>query len=146
MGYADALLSMIDGQITSVAPKFPQSGPPTLTVSGQDGMFRLKDRRPEESEQIQYIDHRDSDIAMAIASRNNLHFVVDQSDPIHHEVIQRMTDDATFLKERAARIDFDCHIVTDSQSGEATLYFVKPTDGREGKRRPPLRTAGARTC
>ena len=132
MGYADALSSMINGQITSVAPKFPQSGPPTLTVSGQDGMFRLKDRRPEESEQIQYIDHRDSDIAMAIASRNNLHFVVDQSDPIHHEIIQRMTDDATFLKERAARIDFDCHIVTDSQSGEATLYFVKPTDGREG--------------
>jgi phage protein D len=132
MGYADALLSMINGQITSVAPKFPQSGPPTLTVSGQDGMFKLKDRRPEESEQIQYIDHRDSDIAMAIAGRNNLHFVVDQSDPIHHEVIQRMTDDATFLKERAARIDFDCHIVTDSQSGEATLFFVRPTDGREG--------------
>ena len=43
MGYADALLSMINGQITSVAPKFPQSGPPTLTVSGQDGMCRLKD-------------------------------------------------------------------------------------------------------
>ncbi|MCI0432652.1 MAG: type IV secretion protein Rhs [Gemmatimonadetes bacterium] len=133
MGYADALLSMINGQITSVAPKFPQSGPPTLTVSGQDGMFKLKDKRPEESQQIQYIDHRDSDIAMAIADRNNLHFVVDQSDPIHLEVIQRMTDDATFLKERAARIDFDCHIVTDSQSGEATLFFVKPTDGREGK-------------
>ena len=57
MGYADALLSMIDGQITSVAPKFPQSGPPTLTVSGQDGMFKLKDKRPEESEQIQYLDH-----------------------------------------------------------------------------------------
>jgi phage protein D len=132
MGYADALLSMINGQITSVAPKFPQSGPPTLTVSGQDGMFRLKDRRPEDSEQIQYIDHRDSDIAMAIAGRNNLHFVVDQSDPIHHEIIQRTTDDATFLKERAARIDFDCHIVTDSESGEATLYFVRPTDGRQG--------------
>lgn len=134
MGYADALLSMINGQITSVAPKFPQSGPPTLTVSGQDGMFKLKDKRPEESQQIQYIDHRDSDIAMAIADRNNLHFVVDESDPIHHEVIQRMTDDATFLKERAARIDFDCHIVTDSQSGEATLFFVKPTDGRAGER------------
>ena len=57
-----------------------------------------------------------------------------------------MTDDATFLKERAARIDFDCHIVTDPRSGEATLYFVKPTDGREGTRRPPSRTAGARTC
>jgi phage protein D len=134
MGYADALLSMINGQITSVAPKFPQSGPPTLTVSGQDGMFKLKDRRPDEAQSIQYIDLRDSEIAMAIADRNKLQWVVDESDPIQHEVIQRMTDDATFLKERAARIDFDCFIVTDSQSGEATLYFVKPTDGREGKR------------
>lgn len=134
MGYADALLSMINGQITSVAPKFPQSGSPTLTVSGQDGMFKLKDRRPEEAQSIQYLDMRDSEIAADIADRNNLRWVVDESDPIHHEVIQRMTDDATFLKERASRIDFDCHILTDSQSGEATLYFVKPTDGREGKR------------
>lgn len=134
MGYADALLSMINGQITSVAPKFPQSGPPTLTVSGQDGMFRLKDKRPDEAESIQYLDMRDSDIAVAIAERNKLHWVVDPSDPVQHEVIQRMTDDATFLKERAARIDFDCHIVTDAHSGEATLYFVKPSDGREGTR------------
>ena len=134
MGYANALLSMINGQITSVAPKFPQAGPPTLTVSEQDGMFKLKDRRPDEAQSIQYLDMRDSDIAVAVADRNKLHWKVDESDPIQHEVIQRMTDDATFLKERAARIDFDCHIVTDSQSGEATLFFVKPTDGREGKR------------
>lgn len=134
MGYADALLSMINGQITSVAPKFPQAGSPTLTVSGQDGMFKLKDKRPDEAQSIQYLDMRDSEIAVSIADRNNLRWVVDESDPIQHEVIQRMTDDATFLKERAARIDFDCHIVTDSQSGEATLYFVKPTDGREGTR------------
>jgi len=134
MGYADSLLSMINGQITSVAPKFPQSGPPTLTVSGQDGMFKLKDKRPEEGKSIQYLDRRDSEIAVEIAERNNLHWVVDQSDPVQHEVIQRMTDDATFLKERAARIDFDCHIVTDARSGEATLFFVKPTDGREGTR------------
>ncbi|VTU20064.1 Phage protein D [Variovorax sp. PBS-H4] len=134
MGYADDLLSMINGQITSVAPKFPQAGSPTLTVSGQDGMFKLKDKRPDESESIQYLDKRDSEIAVAIAERNKLRWVVDESEPIQHEVIQRMTDDATFLKERAARIDFDCHIVTDSKSGEATLFFVKPTDGREGTR------------
>jgi uncharacterized protein len=134
MGYADDLLAMINAQITSVAPKFPQAGSPTLTVSGQDGMFKLKDKRPDESQSIQYLDMRDSEIAISIADRNKLHWVVDQSDPIQHEIIQRMTDDATFLKERAARIDFDCHIVTDSRSGEATLYFVKPADGREGTR------------
>jgi phage protein D len=134
MGYADALLSMINGQITSVAPKFPQAGSPTLTVSGQDGMFKLKNKRPDESHSIQYLDMRDSEIAISIAERNRLRYIVDRSAPIHHEVIQRMTDDATFLKERAARIDFDCYIVTDARNGEATLCFVKPTDGREGTR------------
>jgi phage protein D len=134
MGYADALLSMINGQITSVAPKFPQAGSPTLTVSGQDGMFRLKNKRPDDARTIQYLDIRDSEIAVQIARNNNLEWEVDTSTPIHHEVIQRMTDDATFLKERAARIDFDCYIVTDPQSGKGTLHFVKPTDGREGKR------------
>ncbi len=134
MGYADALLSMVTGQITSVAPKFPQSGSPTLTVSGQDGMFRLKDRRPEEGESIQYLDKQDWEIAEVIAQRNNLRANVTRAGPMHHEVIQRMTDDATFLKERAARIDFDCHVLTDPVSGEATLHFVKPNDGRGGGR------------
>ncbi|NHZ89634.1 type IV secretion protein Rhs [Massilia sp. CCM 8733] len=134
MGYADALLSMINGQITSVAPKFPQAGAPTLTVSGQDGMFKLKNNRPETAQSIQYLDMRDSEIAIEIAVRNKLDYVVQESAPIHHEVIQRMTDDATFLKERAARIDFDCHIVTDARTNEATLFFVKPADGREGTR------------
>lgn len=136
MGYADALMSMINGQITSVAPKFPTAGTPTLTVSGQDGMFKLKDKRPDADDaiQYQYIDMRDSEIAVVIAERNNLRCIVNESTPIQREVIQRMTDDATFLKERAARIDYDCHIVTDAQSGEATLFFIKPTDGREGTR------------
>jgi uncharacterized protein len=132
MGYADGLRSMVTGQITSVAPKFPQQGPPTLTVSGQDGMFKLKDARPEDGEQIQYLDMHDWEIAESIAQRNNLRVVVTREGPMHHEVIQRMTDDATFLKERAARIDFDCHVLTDPESGEATLHFVKPSDGRAG--------------
>ncbi|MFP5390727.1 MAG: phage late control D family protein, partial [Gammaproteobacteria bacterium] len=134
MGYADRLLSMINGQITSVAPKFPQAGPPTLTVGGQDGMFKLKDKRPGDHESIQYLDMRDSDIAIAIAQRNSLAWEVSQSSPIQHEVIQRMTDDATFLMERAARIDYDCYIGTDAISGKAKLYFIKPTDGRDGAR------------
>jgi phage protein D len=132
MGYADGLLSMITGQITSVSPKFPQQGPPTLTVSGQDGLFKLKDRKPEDGEQIQYLGMHDWEIAENIAQRNNLRVVVTREGPMHQEVIQRMTDDATFLKERAARIDFDCHVLTDPESGEATLHFVKPTDGRAG--------------
>jgi phage protein D len=132
MGYADRLMSMVTGQITSMAPKFPQSGASTLTVSGQDGMFRLKERRPAEGESIQYIDKADWEIAQIIAERNNLGVEVTEEGPTHAEVIQRLTDDATFLIERAARIDFDCFILTNPTNGESTLHFKRPADGREG--------------
>lgn len=134
MGYAERLMSMITGQIISMAPKFPQTGPSTLTVSGQDGMFRLKDRRPEAGEVIQYINKTDWEIAETIAQRNNLQVELTREGPTHAEVIQRMTDDATFLKERAARIDFDCYILTDASDGQSTLHFVRPTDGRDNAR------------
>src|SRR5262249_5155120 len=38
MGYAGRLLSMAHGVITSLTPHFPESGPPTLGVSGQDSL------------------------------------------------------------------------------------------------------------
>ncbi|MGI9332481.1 MAG: phage late control D family protein, partial [Gammaproteobacteria bacterium] len=132
MGYADRLLSMVHGQITSMAPRFPQSGPTTLTVGGQDGMFRLKDRRPDAGAIIKYTDKTDWEIAEIIAQRNNIKVNVTREGPTHDEVIQRMTDDATFLKERAARIDFECYLLTDAVSSESTLHFVKPSDGRSG--------------
>ena len=48
--------------------------------------------------------------------------------------MQKDQDEAKFLKERAARIDFDCYIQIDPETGEDTLFFVKPTDGRDGRR------------
>ncbi|MGI9301123.1 MAG: phage late control D family protein [Gammaproteobacteria bacterium] len=132
MGYADRLVSMITGQITSIAPKFPQTGTPTLTVSGQDGLFRLKDRRPDAGETIQYINKTDWEIAEVIAQRNKLQVNVTREGPTHAEVVQRITDDGTFLKERAARIDFDCYVLTDPATSKSTLHFVRPSDGRDG--------------
>jgi phage protein D len=38
-----------------------------------------------------------------------------------------------FLKERAARIDFECYIQIDPDTGEETLFFMKPSDGRDGR-------------
>jgi phage baseplate assembly protein gpV len=48
-------------------------------------------------------------------------------------VVQKNQDDATFLLERAKRLDFDCYILPDPGTGEDTLYFIKPTDGRDGR-------------
>lgn len=134
MGYADNLVSMVSGQITSMAPKFPQSGPSTMTVGGLDGMFRLKDRHPEQGEPTKYTHKTDSQIAQLIAARNHLRVEVTPTSEVHAEVVQKNQDDARFLMERAKRIDFDCFVLTDPQSFESTLYFIRPTDGRQGGR------------
>src|SRR5258706_8570281 len=54
LGYADKLLSMITGQITTLTPRFPESGQPTLGVSGFDGMIKLRDRKPVDSDKRQW--------------------------------------------------------------------------------------------
>jgi phage protein D len=134
MGYADKLLSMVVGQVTTLAPKFPESGSPTITVSGLDGMVQLRDRKPAEGETKKFENMADWEIAQAIAQRNGMSATVTQEGEVHDLVIQKNQDDAQFLKERAARIDFDCFVLTDPDSGEATLNFVKPLDGRGGER------------
>lgn len=130
MGYADALLSMARGQISSLTPRFPESGASTLTVRGLDGMFKLRDRKPDEGEETKYVDKADWQIAQAVADRNGLSANVTREGPVHELVVQKNQDDAQFIMERAKRIDFDAYIQTDPDSGDAVLHFVKPTDGR----------------
>jgi phage protein D len=131
------MLSMVSGQIASMTPRFADGQASTLTVSGQDGMALLRDSQPEDGETIQYLQKADWEIAQVIAERHGLSFVATEEGEVHAEVIQRNQDDAQFLMERAKRIDFDCFIVTDSESSESTLNFVRPPDGREAG---PIRT------
>jgi phage protein D len=131
MGYAGKLLPMVSGQIATMSPHFPESGASTLTVGGLDGMFRLRDRKPAEGEVTKYKNMADWQIAEAIAQRNGLKAKVTRTGQVHDEVVQKNQDDATFLMERAKRIDFDCYVRTDPSSGEGLLHFEKPTDGRD---------------
>ncbi|WP_419694216.1 phage late control D family protein [Mesorhizobium muleiense] len=131
MGYAGKLLPMVSGQIATMSPHFPESGASTLTVGGLDGMFRLRDRKPAEGEVTKYENMADWQIAEFIAQRNGLKSKVTQTGQIYDEVVQKNQDDATFLMERAKRIDFDCYIRTDPISGEGVLHFEKPKDGRD---------------
>lgn len=133
MGYAGKLLSMVSGQVATMAAHFPDGASPTLTVGGLDGMFRLRDRKPAEGETTKYENMTDSQIAEHIATRNGLKSVVDKTDTVFVEVIQKNQDDATFLMERAKRIDYDCFVRTDPVSGDGVLNFVKPRDGRDAK-------------
>lgn len=130
MGYAGNLLSMARGQITTLAPKFPESGSPTISISGLDGMLKLRDRKPTDKDIKKFVNQSDSDIAMIIGQRNGLDVKVTKTTEKHDLVVQKNQDDAQFIMERAKRIDFDCFVQTDPDTGKDTLYFVKPTDGR----------------
>ncbi|MDJ0653691.1 MAG: hypothetical protein QNJ40_06045 [Xanthomonadales bacterium] len=134
MGYAGNLLSMVSGEISSVTPKFPETGPSSLTVGGLDGLFKLRDKKAADGDITKFTKMADWQIAEYIAQINGLKSKVTREGQVHNEVVLKNQDYATFLMERAKRIDFDCFVLTDPDSGEATLHFVKPSDGRDSSR------------
>jgi phage protein D len=133
MGYAGKLVSMMHGEITTLSPKFPESGSPTISISGLGGMFRMKDRKPTKDDIKKFVKQTDHEIAQVIAARNGLAVKVTQTTEKHDLVVQKNQDDASFLMERAKRIDFDCYVQTVPDTGVETLYFVNPTDGRSSE-------------
>ena len=130
LGYADKTVALVRGVITTMSPRFPEAGSPTLSITGIDSMVLLRDRKPTGSEQKQWIDKRDSDIAKDIAKRNGLAWEVEDSPLEHPIAVQKNQDDAQFLLERAKKIDFDCFIAMHGPQRRDTLFFVRPRDGR----------------
>lgn len=132
MGYAGNLLSMLNGVITSMSPRFPESGPPTIVISGENLMVKMKDRKPLDGEQKKFVNMTDEQIVQVVAQRNGLVTQTKGATNVHDIVVQKNQDDATFLMERAKRIDYDCYVDVDPDSGLDTLYFGPPTDERNG--------------
>ena len=135
LGYAGTLVPVTSGQITALSPAFPESGAPTIRISGTDGMQKLKDSKPRPGQQVYYKDKADWEIVQQVAQRapNNMQvYTPDTSGPKHHLVVQKNQDDASFLMERAKRIDYDCYVVSDVVTGLQTLHFEPPADGRNG--------------
>jgi phage protein D len=137
MGYADKLDFMMSGIIQTLSPRFPESGPPTLSVSGVDRRVKLRDRKPTPQDVKKFVKKTDWQIAQIIAQRNGLETnetSVTKEGEEHSIVVQKNQDDLTFLMERAKRIDFDFYIRIDPSTGKDTLFFVKPTDNRDARR------------
>jgi uncharacterized protein len=133
IGYADQLLTVATGTISTLAPKFPDGASPTVSVSGVDGMLRLKESKPTAERDKIFLNMADWEIAERIAQRNKLRIVTTKEGPVHDRVMQKNQADAAFLMERAKRLDFECYILPDPRTGEEILYFIKPTDGRDGR-------------
>ena len=135
LGYAGQLVPVASGPITSLSPAFPESGAPTIRISGTDGMQKLKDSKPRPGQQVFYRDKADWEIAEQVARRapNNMQVYIPDTSGLRHQlVVQKNQDDASFLMERAKRIDYDCYVTSDAVTGTQTLHFEPPADGRNG--------------
>lgn len=132
IGYADYFTTVFHGQVTRIAPKFPESGPPTMQVTCHDALTKLKDRQPKDNEIRKYENKTDVEIAREIATRHNMAFVGTERADLRPVplVWQKNQDDASFLMERAKHIDYDCFIVHEAEQNRDTLFFIQPSDGR----------------
>jgi phage protein D len=132
LGYASRLQRVMTGVITSLSPRFPESGAPTLTVGGTDLMRTMAERQPDDGERKIYRERTDAEIAEEIAGRWKMRTNIKPSAPRHPLVVQRQ-EDALFLMERAKRIDYEFFIGLDDVTGEQVLSFVPRRDGRDGR-------------
>jgi phage protein D len=136
LGYADELARVFNGKISSLNPNFPDSGPPTITLRGQDGMRDLANRKPKPGETRSFPNKRDWEIIPELAEKVfGLSAKVTRREDLPREliVIKDQTY-AEFLAERAKRIDHEFYFGVDQSSadGRDTLYFVERSDGRNG--------------
>ena len=72
MGYGDQLIPMMTGQITSLTPKFPSSGAPTVEVSGVNRISQLKNSKPLQTDKTDFTQDTDAEIAEYIAGKHSI--------------------------------------------------------------------------
>ncbi|MCA9674520.1 MAG: phage late control D family protein [Kofleriaceae bacterium] len=133
MGYAGQLRTMLVGDITTLSPSFPESGLPTIAITGVDGLGRLRRFKPGDGTPKQYLRKQDWQIAQEIASRHGLQLEATREGPEHPIVQQKDQDDLEFLLQRAKVVGFDCYVGTRGDGRTPTLFFIRPKDGRDGR-------------
>lgn len=117
MGYVGDLRPMILGEITAIRPTFPESGAPTLTVTGYDKSHRMRHNQPG---RFTFKSMNDSVIAARIAAENLLIPVIDPAPMPVRESVQQTGSDWALLKELAERNFFQVYVYWDK------LYFRFP--------------------
>lgn len=103
MGYVDDLQDMIEGEITTISPTFPADGIPTVSINGNTRMHRLRGTNKTKTFQ----NTTDAEVAQQIAQANSLQAQADDTQIRYDYLIQPNQSDLEFLKQRAARINFE---------------------------------------
>lgn len=122
MGYADALETLIIGEIIGLEPGFVFNSLPSLIVTGFDRRHRLQRGRKTRT----FVQQKDSDIAGQIGSEAGLTVQAEDSQMVHDYVLQANQTDMEFLQERARRIQYEV-VVEDK-----TLFF-RPVPNAESE-------------
>lgn len=122
---SSAAPTLFSGYITSLAPSFPSSGAPSLTVEGYDHSYKLqKTGRQKTFEKIN--DY--SDIVKNIAAQNSIGIgKVDKTNvkPKDRVIIDAEQSDYLYLRKLAERFGYDFFV------RDKKLYFVDPTRSRQ---------------
>ena len=121
MGYSGSLETMIVGEITSLAPEYPEPGAIAFKIQGYDKLYRLGCGRKTRS----FRNMKDSEIAVQIAQDWKLTPEVDATDITHEYVLQDNKTDREFLSRRARRIRYEI------SSENKSLYFQKPKEDKK---------------
>ncbi|HEX3034035.1 MAG TPA: hypothetical protein VHT73_02745 [Thermodesulfobacteriota bacterium] len=123
MGYANQLVTMVTGGITSLESSFFSGETTTLTVGGQDLSYDYMKRvSPERT----FVDKTYGDIARTIASEAGLLSVIDDTGKF--EPFVRKDGNKSyyaFLQDLARNSDREFSM------GGQTMYFVKPRDDKK---------------
>lgn len=131
MGYYEGgrkkVQRMLYGEITSLGPNFPGSGPPVLNVRGLNILHRLRDRQRSDA----YRNKRDSEIARIIARRIGIDIKVRDNfmtveEPMEF-IFQDNKYDIVFLMERARTIGYELYVNVE----EKRLYFLPSLQGKK---------------
>lgn len=139
LGYADQLVTVVSGPITGLAPRFPESGPATIEVSGQSSLVALRGKKPGPHEQKVFRRTTDSAIAQIVGKRNGFLVEADATSEQREVVAQGDCDELRFLHELAAKNDYECYATWDEQKKKDVLHFRKPCDGKGGTGRRSFR-------
>lgn len=122
IGYADNLKSMMQGEITALAPEYETEKAPQLKVQGYDRLHRFRRGTKTRS----FIEMKDSQVAEQIARELNLQSQATDSQVIHPYLLQHNQTDIDFLLERAKRIHYEVDVTN------RTLIF-RPVANDRGK-------------
>jgi phage protein D len=132
MGYfgADGLRLMTTGEITSLRPSFPASGPPALAISGLNLLHRFRAKQESRVYENPPRGITDSEIARQIGGRLGVTIRTDSAaaarEDCHEYVLQDNEYDVVFLMKRARRIGYDLFVEERGEQGQqagSALYF-----------------------